>query len=152
MSSIWTPHLTVAAVIERDEKFLLVKEAPEEIVVLNQPAGHVEENESLSEAVKREVREEVCRHFEPEALCGIYRWRSPVNGVTYFRATFCGSISEPDTRLIRDNDIIGDRWLSREELANHSLRSPLVMRCIEDYLDGQRLPLNLVQELDFEAL
>jgi ADP-ribose pyrophosphatase YjhB (NUDIX family) len=147
MSDIWTPHLTVAAIVEQQGKFLLVEESPHGKQVFNQPAGHVEENESILDAAVREVREETCRHFEPEALCGIYRWRSPHNGVTYLRAAFCGTISEYDPQLQRDSDIIGDHWLSREALNDQPLRSPLVLRCIDDYLAGTRLPLNLISEL-----
>lgn len=147
MSDIWTPHLTVAAITEQEGRFLLVEEAPHGSPVFNQPAGHVEEYETLIEAIVREVREETCRHFEPQALCGIYRWRSPQNGVTYLRAAFCGHISEHDPQLQRDSDIIDDRWLSREELDEQPLRSPLVLRCIDDYLGGKRLPLDLVSEL-----
>lgn len=147
MPEIWTPHLTVAAITEQNGRFLLVEEEPNGKPVFNQPAGHVEEHESLLDAVVREVREETCRHFEPEALCGLYRWRSPQNGVTYLRAAFCGAISEHDPKLQRDSDIIGDSWLSREEMLHLPLRSPLVLRCIDDCLAGQRLPLDLVTEL-----
>lgn len=147
MSDIWTPHLTVAAVIEQKGKFLLVAESPDGTQVFNQPAGHVEEDEPLLHAVVREVKEEVCRHFEPEALCGIYRWRSPHNGITYLRAAFCGTISDYDPQLQRDSDIIGDSWFSRPELDHQPLRSPLVLQCIDDYLTGRRLPLALITEL-----
>lgn len=147
---IWTPHLTVAAIIERQGKFLLVEEAPGGETVFNQPAGHVEEDENLLDAIKREVREEACVHFEPEALCGIYRWRSPRNGVTYLRAAFCGSCSEPDPQLMRDSTIIDDSWLSRVEMEQRPLRSPLVLRCVDDYMAGVRIPLDLIHELDFE--
>ena len=147
MSEIWTPHLTVAAIIERQGDFLIVEEAPGGSPVFNQPAGHVEEHESLLEAIRREVREETQRHFEPEAVCGIYRWRSPVNGITYLRVAFCGSISEPDPQLQRDGDIIADAWLSRAALLQRPLRSPLVLRCIDDYLAGTRMSLDLISEL-----
>lgn len=147
MTKIWTPHLTVAAIIERQGRFLLVEEAPGGNRVFNQPAGHVEEHETLIEAVQREVREETQRHFEAEALCGIYRWRSPRNGITYLRVAYCGSCSEQDTQLQRDGDIIGDCWLAREALLERPLRSPLVLRGIDDYLAGRRLPLDLVSEL-----
>lgn len=147
MSVIWTPHLTVAAIIEQQGKFLLVEESPDGRQVFNQPAGHVEEDESILMAVVREVKEEVCRHFEPEALCGIYRWRSPHDGITYLRAAFCGTISAYDRQLQRDSDIIGDNWFSRSELDHQPLRSPLVLRCIDDYLAGRRLPLELITEL-----
>ncbi len=147
MPAIWTPHLTVAAIIEQDGRFLLVEEAPEGVSVFNQPAGHVEEGEPLIEAVVREVAEECCRHFTPQAMVGLYRWRSPSNSVTYLRAAFCGTVSEPDPQLERDSDIIGERWLAREELLHQPLRSPLVLRCIDDHLAGHRLPLDLILEL-----
>lgn len=147
MSDIWTPHLTVAAVIEQQGKFLLVEESPGGQRVLNQPAGHVEETESIIDAIRREVREEACRHFEPEALCGIYRWRNPHTSITYLRVAFCGTTSEYDPQLTRDSDIISDIWLSREELSYRPLRSPLVLSCIDDYLAAKRLPLELITEL-----
>ena len=147
MSVIWTPHLTVAAIIEHDGRFLLVEEAPEGVPVFNQPAGHVEEGEPLTEAVVREVAEECCRHFTPQALVGLYRWRSPNNDITYLRAAFCGEASGPDPQLKRDSDIIGERWLCYDELPHHALRSPLVLHCIDDYVAGNRLPLDLISEL-----
>lgn len=149
MTEIWTPHLTVAAVIERDGCFLLVEENSDGRIVLNQPAGHVEENETLSEAVIRETLEESGRHFLPEAIVGIYRWRSPLNHITYLRVAFCGSCSARDRDLSLDTDIITTHWLSYAELREKAalLRSPLVMRCIEDYLAGQRLSSNLINEL-----
>ena len=150
ISDIWTPHLTVAAIVERQGEFLLVEEAPGGSPVFNQPAGHVEEHENLLEAIQREVREETQRHFEPEALCGIYRWRSPLNGITYLRVTFCGGISATDPPLQRDTDIIGDSWLTYDQMAKLPLRSPLVLRCVDDYLAGKRLPLDLVSELTIE--
>jgi 8-oxo-dGTP pyrophosphatase MutT (NUDIX family) len=149
MTDIWTPHLTVAAVIEQEGKFLLVEERSEGKIVLNQPAGHVEENETLVEAVIRETLEESGRPFKPEAVSGIYRWRSPNNGITYLRLAFCGSHGKRDRDLALDTDIITTHWLSLDELQQRDaqLRSPLVMRCIEDYLAGQRYPLELVEEI-----
>ncbi len=150
MSTIRTPHLTVAAIIERDRRFLLVEENSDGRIVLNQPAGHVEENESISEAVTRETLEESGRCFIPEAIVGLYRWRSPLNHVTYLRVTFCGQCSERDRDISLDTDIITTHWLSYAEMQDRSamLRSPLVLRCIEDYLAGQRLPLDLINELN----
>lgn len=149
MSDIWTPHLTVAAIIEQAGKFLLVEERSEGRVVLNQPAGHVEDNEALIEAVIRETLEESGRHFTPEAITGLYRWRSPLNGVTYLRVAFCGECSERDSDIELDADIITTHWFDRDGLDTRSeqLRSPLVGRCIDDYLAGQRYPLDLIHEL-----
>jgi ADP-ribose pyrophosphatase YjhB (NUDIX family) len=149
MTDIWTPHLTVAAIIEDQGEFLLVEEESEGRRVLNQPAGHVEENESLHEAVVRETLEESGRHFEPTAITGIYRWRSPLNGVTYLRVAFCGTCGErlPDTTL--DTDIITTHWLDLDTLKarESELRSPLILRCLRDYQAGQRYPLDLINEL-----
>lgn len=149
MNDIWTPHLTVAAVIEEKGKFLLVEERSEGKIVLNQPAGHVEEDETLIEAVIRETLEESGRPFQPQAISGVYRWRNPDNGITYLRLGFCGHHGERDRDLALDTDIITTHWLSIEELHEREaqLRSPLVMRCIEDYLAGKRYPLELVEEL-----
>ena len=132
MSAIWTPHLTVAAIIERDGRFLMV-----------------EENESLAEAATRETLEESGRHFVPEAIVGLYRWRSPLNQVTYLRVAYCGQCSTRDRDISLDADIITTHWLSYAELQENAaqLRSPLVMRCIDDYLTAQRYPLDLVNEL-----
>lgn len=149
MNDIWTPHLTVAAIVEKDGRFLLVEERSEGRTVLNQPAGHVEENETLIEAVVRETAEESGRHFTAEAISGIYRWRSPLNGVTYLRIAFCGSCGVRDDDIELDTDIITTHWLAAEELEAQSarLRSPLVMRGFQDYLAGQRYPLDLINEL-----
>jgi len=149
MSDIWTPHLTVAAIIEEEGKFLLVEERSEGKIVLNQPAGHVEENETLIEAVIRETLEESGRPFQPAAISGIYRWRSPENGITYLRIAFCGTHGKRDRDLALDTDIITTHWLSLAELYEHSaqLRSPLVMRCFDDYLAGHRYPLKLIDEI-----
>ncbi len=149
MSTIWTPHLTVAAIIEEGGRFLLVEEAPEGDSVFNQPAGHVEDGESIIDAVIRETLEETGRHFTPEALVGIYRWSSPHNGVTYLRAAFCGKASARDPQVSTDPDILANHWFDLDalRLRLNYLRSPLVMRGIEDYLHGKRLPLDTVQEL-----
>ena len=149
MTAIWTPHLTVAAIIEQDGRFLLVEENSDRRIVLNQPAGHVEENESITEAVIRETLEESGRHFVPEAIVGIYRWLNPLNHVTYLRVAYCGQCSPRNRDISLDADIITTHWMSYAEVKNNIslLRSPLVLRCIDDYLAGQRRPLNLIDEL-----
>ncbi len=149
MTILWTPHLTVAAVIEHNGRFLLVEENSDGRIILNQPAGHVEEHESITEAVIRETLEESGCRFVPEAIVGVYRWRSPRNHVTYLRIAFCGQCASRDRDICLDTDIITTHWLSYAELQENPSRhrSPLVMRCINDYLAGQRLPLNLINEL-----
>lgn len=146
----WTPHLTVAAVIERDGRYLLVEERVKGLLTLNQPAGHVEDGESLIEAVVREVREETAWEFAPESLVGIYRWRRSGPTDTFFRFCFAGRLIQHCTNAALDPDIIRTLWLTGAELdaeaARH--RSPLVGRCMADYLAGRRYPLDLLQEVD----
>lgn len=140
---IWKPHATVAALIERDDYFLLVEEICAGKPVFNQPAGHLEDNESLQCAVVREVLEETTRVFRPEALVGYYRWRDPEKNRTHMRMAFCGTVGEENTALSLDEDIVAAHWLSYREIARHkALRSPLVLRCIDDYRAGRRFPLD----------
>ncbi len=151
--SDWNPHVTVAAVVEREGRFLVVEENAQERIVFNQPAGHVEDGESLIEAVIRETLEESGRTFTPEALIGVYSWTNPANNITYLRFAFTGSISERDPALKLDEGIIDAVWRSRDELLAQpdKLRSPLVMRVIDDYLAGRRYHLDLLHILHDEA-
>lgn len=150
---VWKPAVTVAAVIERDGRFLFVDESPDNGErVLNQPAGHWERGETLPEACAREALEESGCVFVPRALIGVYRWKSgPQSGAeTYLRFAFSGDIDSIDQHRKLDEGIHGTLWLSAEELRAHSrkhvtrLRSPLVLRCVEDYLAGRRYPLDLL--------
>lgn len=147
---IWKPNVTVAAVIERDEKFLLVEEETSLGLRYNQPAGHLEADESLLAAVTREVLEESAYHFTPQSLLGIYRWHSDESDVTYLRFAFTGMLTghEPDRPL--DQGILQTVWLTPDEIratqARH--RSPLILRCVEDYLAGKRYPLELLTHYD----
>lgn len=146
---MWQPDVTVAAVCEKDGQFLLVEEKSKSTqkIVFNQPAGHLEQNESIIDAVIRETLEETCCHFSPQSLLGLYRYQAP-NGKTYVRYCFTGTISEVDSNYSLDPDIIASHWLSLDSIvSNTSLRSPLVLRSINDYLSGQRYPLDLLQEL-----
>lgn len=146
---VWKPDVTVAAVVEREGRFLLVEEYVGQRMVINQPAGHLEANESLVEATIRETLEETAWRFEPEALSGIYLWPHPDRDVTFLRVTFTGRVTDhyPDRRL--DHGIRRTLWLTRSEIAQRSaqLRSPLVLRCIDDYLTGIRYPLDLLTHL-----
>lgn len=143
-----TPHLTVAAVVERDGRFLFVEERADGLTVLNQPAGHVEDRESFVDAVVREMREETGWAFAPDALVGVYRWRHPGNGHTFIRAAFAGTLGERVADGPLDPDIIACHWLARAELARWRLRSPLVERCVEDWSAGVRYPLGILIDVE----
>jgi len=142
--------VTVAAVIEQDGRFLLVQERESGRAVLNQPAGHLEDGESLVMAVIRETLEETGRHFQPEAVIGIYRWRHPVKSITYLRVTFTGSGLRHDIDRTLDEGIEDTLWLSASEIRRQSemLRSPLVLKSIEDYLAGARYSLSVLADIE----
>jgi 8-oxo-dGTP pyrophosphatase MutT (NUDIX family) len=147
---IWTPHVTVAAVIEQCGRFLLVQERESGRTVFNQPAGHLEDGESLVSAVIRETLEETGWHFQPDAIIGMYRWRHPVKGITYLRVTFAGTGLRYDANLPLDVAIESTLWLSAGEIRRQSemLRSPLVLKSIEDYLAGARYPLSVLADIE----
>ena len=144
---IWKPHATVAAVLEKDGRFLLIEERIGGEVRLNQPAGHLEEGESLVEAAVRETLEEAGLVFRPTHLLGLYQWRAPETGATYLRAAFGGEIERVIEDAVLDTDILGPVWLTPEEALTRAAqhRSPLVMACIEDHLAGKRHPLDLIR-------
>jgi 8-oxo-dGTP pyrophosphatase MutT (NUDIX family) len=148
-----TPDVTVAAVTETDGRFLLVEERINRQLVFNQPAGHVERGETLLAAIVREVHEETAWQFKPQALVGVYSWRNPQNGRCFMRFAFAGSVSAHDPQARLDHGIVATHWLSRAELQEREtpLRSPLVMRCIEDYLAGVRRQLTPIAHLDLSA-
>lgn len=142
----WKPHVTVAAVIERDQHFLVVEEHTEQGRRFNQPAGHLEDGESLTEAVKREVLEETGWHFEPQDLIAVQLWRQTPEHPSFLRFCFSGRLIEHETERALDPDIIATHWLSREQLAENidSLRSPLVLKSIDEFLKHQPLPLSVL--------
>lgn len=144
MSNQWRPNVTVAAVVENEGRFLFVEERHKERLVINQPAGHLEDNETLIEAVVREVYEETQHRFEPQFLIGVYRLRMPAEAITYLRFCFSGISAGLDSRRPRDSEIERVLWLSRADLESYNnLRSALVTQCIDDYLEGRRFPLSL---------
>jgi 8-oxo-dGTP pyrophosphatase MutT (NUDIX family) len=145
----WNAHVTVAAVVERAGEFLLVRERADAGIVYNQPAGHLEPGESLIEAVRRETLEETAYVFHPRALVGVYRYLSEANGITYLRFCFCGDCDRAPLDRALDTGILGAHWLNRDTLAQRAdqLRSPMVLRCIDDYLSGKRFGLELLGEL-----
>lgn len=148
----WRPSVTVAAVIERDGRYLMVEEMTAEGLKLNQPAGHLDPGESLLQAVAREALEETACPFTPEALLGVYlnRFRRPGLDVTYLRFAYLGTAGQPVPGRALDQPIVRTLWLTADEVraraADH--RSPLVMRCIDDHRAGRRLPLDAVWAAD----
>ena len=142
--------MTVAAVAEMQGRFLLVQEVDTGRRVLNQPAGHLEDGESLLAAVRREVLEETAWQFEPQSIVGIYRWRHPGNGITFVRFTFAGALLAHASDRSLDPDIEQVVWLSDAEIRRQedSLRSPLVLRSVDDYLAGRSWPLEILEDLD----
>ncbi len=143
---MWKPNVTVAAVVQRDGKFLLVEERTRDGVRLNQPAGHLEAGESIMTAVRREMLEETAYDFSPEQVIGVYRWTKPNDQTTYLRFAFSGSLGEHHADRTLDAGIIRTVWLSHEEIlasvARH--RSPLVVRCIADFMSGRRYGTELL--------
>ncbi|MFA7278574.1 MAG: NUDIX hydrolase [Sterolibacterium sp.] len=147
MREVWKPNVTVAAVIERNGKFLLVEEETDGGVRFNQPAGHLDPDESLVEACVRETLEETAWHFTPTALVGIYQWPRPQGDLTYLRFAFTGQLGEHAADRALDAGILRALWLSQEEIraGQERHRSPLVQQCIADYLAGRRFPLDLIR-------
>ncbi|MDP3348960.1 MAG: NUDIX hydrolase [Hydrogenophaga sp.] len=143
----WQPHITVATVIEDDGRFLFVEEFKAGRLVLNQPAGHLEANESLREAALRETLEETGWDVELTALLGIYLYTAPSNGVTYQRVCFSARPVRHDPERELDSDISSITWLTRDELADQPerWRSELVLQCVDDYLAGISGPLELLR-------
>jgi len=145
---IWTPHVTVATVIEIEQRFLLVEEKAEGVVVFNQPAGHVDLGEDLLTAAIRETLEETAWQVELESIIGIYQYTSVSSNTTYIRICFCGRQLHHESERPLDKGILRAVWLTRAEIASKSnLRSPMVLRCIDDYLAGHRYPLTLITNL-----
>ena len=149
MSTLWKPSVTVAAIIERDGQFLLVEEETSDGIRFNQPAGHLDPGESLIDAVRREALEETAYDFTPEALVGVYmsRYLSNRTGeeVTYLRFAFSGTLGAQHDQAL-DEGILRTVWMSRQELqaSEASHRSPLVLQCVDDYLQGKRTPLSVL--------
>ena len=145
----WRPHITVAAIIERDSQFLMVEEDCAGAIVINQPAGHLEQDESLVDAVIRETLEETAWHIIPAAIVGIYQWTNSSDSHTFIRVCFsCDCLRHNPARKL-DQGILRALWLTHDDLAKevHRLRSPMVMQCVDDYLAGCRYPLDILTDI-----
>ena len=146
----WKPNVTVAAVVERDGRFLLVEEETADGLRFNQPAGHLDANESLVAACARETLEESGWQFAPQALVGIYQWPRPDGDVTYLRFAFAGMLGSHDAARPLDTGIVRTHWMRADEIAacREQHRSPLVMQCVADWVAGRRYPLDLIRHYD----
>jgi 8-oxo-dGTP pyrophosphatase MutT (NUDIX family) len=145
----WMPHATVAAIVEDQGKFLLVEEETDRGNRYNQPAGHLEDNESLLAAMVRETMEETAYTFHPEALLGIYHWKHEHNDSTYLRFAYIGRVSHHQPTQALDEGIVRSVWMTVEEMREQAMlmRSPQVLKCVEDYLAGKRYPLEAITYL-----
>ncbi|MHB8346797.1 MAG: NUDIX hydrolase [Acidiferrobacterales bacterium] len=145
----WKPNVTVAAIVQHDDRFLLVEERIDGQAMLNQPAGHLEAGETLLDAVVRETLEETGWHFAPRALLGVYRWLSPAEQRTFLRFAFTGDLLRHDADRPLDQGIIRILWMTPAEIAQCTARhrSPQVQRCVSDFLAGTRYPLDSLREV-----
>jgi 8-oxo-dGTP pyrophosphatase MutT (NUDIX family) len=154
MNERWKPSVTVAAIIERDGRYLLIEEHTPEGLRLNNPAGHLDPGESPEDGCAREALEETTHTFKPTELVGIYisrlqrpaRENRAAEDVTYFRLAFCGELGEQVPGAKLDKGIVRTLWMTPDEIRANvdRLRSPLVLRCMEDHVAGQRFPLDMI--------
>lgn len=144
----WHPHITVATIIESQGRFLLVEEIKGDRRVFNQPAGHLEPDETLGQAAVRETLEETGWDVELTGVVGVYLYTAPSNQVTYQRVCFAARALRHHPQRDLDTGIVAAPWLSRAELAAQPerWRSELVMRCIDDYLKGPVHDLALIRD------
>lgn len=151
MDRLWKPNATVAALIERDGAFLLVEEETDDGPRFNQPAGHLEQGESLVDACAREAFEETAWRFTPMSLVGIYQWPRPESAtggdITYLRFAFAGELGAHEAGRALDDGILRAVWMTPAEIeatrARH--RSPLTWQCVQDWLAGRRFPLDVIR-------
>ncbi len=144
----WHPHITVATIVESDGRFLMVEESKGGRLVLNQPAGHLEPDETLRQAAVRETLEETAWEVILTGVVGIYLYTAPSNGVTYQRVCFAGTPIRHDPQRPLDTGIVAAPWMTREELVAQPQRwrSELILRCIDDYLTGPHFPLEVIRD------
>jgi 8-oxo-dGTP pyrophosphatase MutT (NUDIX family) len=150
-TDIWKPNTVVATIVEQDGRFLFVEEEADGRAVFNQPAGHLDPGETLLDAARRETLEESGWHVEPTGLVGIYLVEPPGSTITYQRFCFRARALRHDPARALDKEIIRAVWLTRDELVDERARhrSPLVLRCVDDYIAGHNYPLALIHDLRF---
>lgn len=146
---IWKPNATVAAIVERNGQFLLVEETTSRGNRFNQPAGHLEDKETITQAVIRETREETAYDFVPESLLGVYHWRHEHNETTYLRFAFIGHVTNHYPEQDLDEGIVRAVWMDIDEIREKQalMRSDQVLTCFEDYLAGKHYPLETITHL-----
>lgn len=142
----WAPHVTVATIVERDGRFLMVYEDADGKRVYNQPAGHLDPRETLQEAAVRETLEETAWHVKLTGVVGVNLYEAPNNGVTYMRTTFIAEAIQQDTGRPLDTGIIEAVWLTYEDILERraQLRSPMTLQIIDEYRAGRRFPMTVV--------
>lgn len=145
----WKPNATVAAIVEQDGQFLLVEERTSRGNRFNQPAGHLEDNETITQAVIRETLEETAYDFQPQALLGIYHWKHSHNNTTYLRFAFIGTVGTHYPEQALDDGIIRAVWMTIDEIREKQdlMRSPQVLTCFEDYIANKQHPLTTITHL-----
>jgi 8-oxo-dGTP pyrophosphatase MutT (NUDIX family) len=145
----WSAHVVTACVVERDGRFLIVEEHIDGSVLLNQPAGHWEQHETLIEAARRETLEETRWEVEPTHLLGLYHVDPEGLGYGFLRVAFVAEALREHRQRALDDGIARAMWLTRDEIvaSRERHRSPMVLRCVDDYLDGRRYPLDLIAHL-----
>jgi ADP-ribose pyrophosphatase YjhB (NUDIX family) len=153
-ADVWRPDVTVATIVPRDGRFLLVEETVQGRLVLNQPAGHLEANESVHAAACRETLEETGWTVELTGLVAIYQWSNVTEDAHFVRFTFVGTPVDHDPERPLDDGIVRACWLTRDEIAERhaQLRSPMVLRGVDDYLAGRHLPLDAVVAIPSDAI
>ncbi len=146
----WKPSVTVAALVERDGRFLVVEEETAAGLRFNQPAGHLDAGESLIAACAREALEETGCVVTPRALVGVYQWTVPAGDITYLRFAFDCQLDHIEAGRQLDDGIVAAHWLTLEALraTQERHRSPLVLQCVEDWIAGRRLPLDSMRHYD----
>lgn len=145
---VWKPNVTVATIVRRNDRYLMVEEEVRGKVVINQPAGHLEADETLAAAARRETFEETAYTVRLTSLVGVYQWKSP-RGKSFLRAVFAGEVIDHDPEAELDAGILRAVWLSKAELQDgRTLRSPMVLRCVEEYESGCAFPLEIMRNVN----